>query len=337
MKLYSVIDKIKRICYTLPNVNTVLVGDVYGLNELQDIKYSAMVINEQTHTHNHEEEYNVYGLNIFYVDRETSDKSNVLDIHSHATDVLIRVVDYIEELGGIITNQYSINTFEERFDSVCAGAYVTINVRFDLDICEKLGLVTSVNGETGDIKIKESTEVFDFYDGDLYLDFLPLREALDEDKDIIVRQIGSDKTYIYSISEYNANEIILHTINSEKLRLLSVRNHEGYNLSWHEIEWGESFVIYTIAGGATRYDWDILDRARREGKFIILRRYNGIDNWNFTLQYSNDTMMTFFYTSGTTYQVMTIRKDGTVESKNYRYYTPTSTQDLGEDEIPLPY
>lgn len=159
MKLYSVIEGIKRICYTIPNVHTVIVGDVYDLNQLQDIEYSAMVITEQTHQYNNEDEYDVYGLNIFYVDRETSDKSNILDVHSHGIDALKEVVKYIEEIGGYITNQYTINTFEERFDSVCAGAYATINVRFQSEDCTKPKLVTSVNGMTGDVIIKEGGEV----------------------------------------------------------------------------------------------------------------------------------------------------------------------------------
>lgn len=154
MKLYSVIEGIKRICYTIPNVHTVIVGDVYDLNQLQDIEYSAMVITEQTHQYNNEDEYDVYGLNIFYVDRETSDKSNILDVHSHGIDALKEVVKYIEEIGGYITNQYTINTFEERFDSVCAGAYATINVRFQSEDCTKPKLVTSVNGMTGDVIIE---------------------------------------------------------------------------------------------------------------------------------------------------------------------------------------
>lgn len=154
MKLYSVIEGIKRICYTIPNVHTVIVGDVYDLNQLQDIEYSAMVITEQTHQYNNEDEYDVYGLNIFYVDRETSDKSNILDVHSHGIDALKEVVKYIEEIGGYITNQYTINTFEERFDSVCAGAYATINVRFQSEDCTKPKLVTSVNGMTGDVTIE---------------------------------------------------------------------------------------------------------------------------------------------------------------------------------------
>lgn len=151
MKLYSIIESIKKICSTVPNVHTVIVGDVYELNQLQDIEYSAVVITEQSHAHNIEEDYNLYGLDIFYVDRETSDKSNILDIHSCGIDVLNSIVNSIEDMGGEITNQYSIITFEERFDSLCAGAYASLNIRFATELCEKPAIVTSVNGMSGDV------------------------------------------------------------------------------------------------------------------------------------------------------------------------------------------
>ena len=59
---------------------------------------------------------------------------------------------------GVIQGQYTVQTFTEKFDSLCAGAYVSLNIQvqvLECNCCEnKINLVTSVNGKTGDVIIK---------------------------------------------------------------------------------------------------------------------------------------------------------------------------------------
>lgn len=153
MKLYGLIETIKKLCKSFPNVNGVYVGDVYELNKLQSVEYAAMVITEQAHLVNQDEGYAMYQVNVFYIDREVEDKGNVLDVHSHGISLLNRLVEELEEIGCIVQNNYRINTFEERFTSVCAGAYGTFDIRIPFEECEQLKIVTSVNGQTGDVFI----------------------------------------------------------------------------------------------------------------------------------------------------------------------------------------
>lgn len=256
MKLFSLIKYIEDICKTIPNVNTVLVGDVYDLNELQDIKYSAMVITEQNHSHNVDNDYDVFGLNIFYVDRETSDKSNILDVHSHATEALERVVEAIEEIGGLIENQYSITTFVERFDSVCAGAYATLNVRVYNEDCQPPRIVTSVNGMVGDVVIKGggsgdvtkdylNQRLEDYYlktqvdelIGDVYNSMPTTTSELTNDSGYItiedVPEYEEQIVYFYYSPTLNGSEI-LSLVNSGKKVIL--RDNMGWGADYFNFE-----------------------------------------------------------------------------------------------------
>ena len=159
MTLYELIENIKNLGKSEPNVSFVTQGDIYELNHQQDIDYPAFVVTQGTHFGSSENGVENYGLTLFLVDRLTSDKSNELDVQSWADTGLKNIISRIEEHNlGVIQGQYTVQTFTEKFDSLCAGAYVSLNIQvqvLECNCCEnKIDLVTSVNGKTGDVIIK---------------------------------------------------------------------------------------------------------------------------------------------------------------------------------------
>ena len=125
MSLYNVINTLLTIGKKQPNILYAGEGDIYeALNAYQDIKYPVFFITQKQHVQNGD--FIQYGLNLFIVDRETDDRSNKLQVQSNAMDVLSNILRAAEQYFEINSAVY--HTFEERFDSLCAGAFVEIQI-----------------------------------------------------------------------------------------------------------------------------------------------------------------------------------------------------------------
>lgn len=158
MTLYKLVQDICNLGKAQPNVNFVTQGDIYQLNHNQDVDYPAFVVTQGTHTGTDYDEEQ-FTLTLFAVDRLVSDKSNEIDVQSWANSVLLSVIKNIGDFYiGTVQSGFKIQTFTEKFDSLCAGAYVTLAINVETDDCDcvskSIGFVTSVNGQTGDVTIK---------------------------------------------------------------------------------------------------------------------------------------------------------------------------------------
>ena len=158
MTLYKLVQDICNLGKAQPNVNFVTQGDIYQLNHNQDVDYPAFVVTQGTHTGSDYDEEQ-FTLTLFAVDRLVSDKSNEIDVQSWANSVLLSVIKNIGDFFiGTVQSGFKIQTFTEKFDSLCAGAYVTLAINVDINDCDcvskSIGFVTSVNGQTGDVTIK---------------------------------------------------------------------------------------------------------------------------------------------------------------------------------------
>lgn len=137
MTLYTLIKTIKNIASSQPNINFVHDGDVYELNKRMDIDYPAVIISQTSHNNNLGEDYELYGLNIFAIDRLTSDDENRLDVQSWADQLLKTIIAQIEENNlGIIIGEVIIQPFTERFESLCAGCYANLQIQIDTLNCD---------------------------------------------------------------------------------------------------------------------------------------------------------------------------------------------------------
>ena len=158
MTLYKLVQDVCNLGKAQPNVNFVTQGDIYQLNHNQDVDYPAFVVTQGTHTGSDYDEEQ-FTLTLFAVDRLVSDKSNEIDVQSWANSVLLSVIKNIGDFYiGTVQSGFKIQTFTEKFDSLCAGAYVTVAINVDINDCDcvskSIGFVTSVNGQTGDVTIK---------------------------------------------------------------------------------------------------------------------------------------------------------------------------------------
>ena len=165
MTLYKLVQDVCNLGKAQPNISFVSQGDIYQLNHNQDIDYPAFIVTQGTHTGSDYDEEQ-FTLTLFAVDRLVSDKSNEIDVQSWANDVLMDVTRKIEEFYiGTVQPGFKIQTFTEKFDSLCAGAYATIAVTIENNDCDcgdkTIGFVTSVNGKTGDVYLNIPQKVSD--------------------------------------------------------------------------------------------------------------------------------------------------------------------------------
>ena len=165
MTLYKLVQDICNLGKAQPNVNFVTQGDIYQLNHNQDVDYPAFVVTQGTHTGSDYDEEQ-FTLTLFAVDRLVSDKSNEIDVQSWANSVLLSVIKNIGDFFiGTVQSGFKIQTFTEKFDSLCAGAYVTLAINVDINDCDcvskPIGFVTSVNGQSGDVYLNIPYKVSD--------------------------------------------------------------------------------------------------------------------------------------------------------------------------------
>ena len=139
-------DKIKHLSHAIdPNIEYVVYGDVYELNHIQNVTYPAVVVTVGQHTSNLDNYNFNYRLNIFYVDRLTDDKENKIDVHAAAIIFINSLLKALDD--EYIISDYEIFNFNERFNDVCAGAYVSCKIQMPISECYDFP-----GGET-DIKI----------------------------------------------------------------------------------------------------------------------------------------------------------------------------------------
>lgn len=136
MTLKDIINKIIEIADAYPNVNYTHVGNVYDINHNQDVEFSAFVLTQQQHQILQQEQKVKYQFNLFYVDRLTSDESNRLDVQTSGFQCINYIVNALEEYG-ILTDNYVIHTFNERFNEYCSGVYATVYISLPVDDCGK--------------------------------------------------------------------------------------------------------------------------------------------------------------------------------------------------------
>lgn len=127
MFLKDLIEFVKKEAGKVPNVNTVIVGDVLRLNN-SDVEYSAIVI-EPTAAG-----FDSYELTIFYADKVSDDESNVVDIQSHSVEIIKNIAGKIKNADFDDVTEVEIDKFElftQRFNALCAGCFASITVSYD--------------------------------------------------------------------------------------------------------------------------------------------------------------------------------------------------------------
>ena len=131
--LMTLTRAIEKIGKAMPNVNTVVLSNIYQLNELPDIDYSVFCITQDIHRQ--DDEYFYFNYVLYYVDRLLNDKSNQLEIQSTGIQFLSNVLNKVEDLGLIINTDFqtSYQSFTQRFADECAGCYCNVAIQVPID------------------------------------------------------------------------------------------------------------------------------------------------------------------------------------------------------------
>ena len=127
MTLFEIINKLKDIAISKPNINYVGDGDVYVLNSLPDIDYSVFFITQNDHSIY--QDTITYNLNLFYIDRISDSEDNVLNIQSDGMLQLTNIINtlvFSEDVD--VEGDITFVPFIQRFADNCSGVYC--NVRF---------------------------------------------------------------------------------------------------------------------------------------------------------------------------------------------------------------
>ena len=124
MKLLDFITKLNSCAAKVPNMGHICGGNIYELNEYQNVKYPAFCATQGQHSQ--EGDWRYYNFTLFYVDRLVSNKRNAVEIQSEAIDVLSNIINEIEYYGIEINGSVLYDVFTERFESECAGAFCTV-------------------------------------------------------------------------------------------------------------------------------------------------------------------------------------------------------------------
>lgn len=126
MTLFEIINKLKDIALSKPNINYAGEGDVYTLNSLPNIDYSAFFITQN----NHSIDSNTisYNLNLFYIDRIADSEDNVLNIQSDGLLQLTNIINtlvFSEDVD--VDGEINFVPFIQRFSDNCAGVYCSVS------------------------------------------------------------------------------------------------------------------------------------------------------------------------------------------------------------------
>lgn len=135
MNLYQTVQYILSVAKAQPNVSYAAEGDIYQLMNYKDDspKYSAVVVSQSTHAESGE--WRGYSFEIFYIDRLTAEQSNRLQVQNIAIEVLSNIAKVLVETGFETQGEIRYHTFDEKFEDLCAGAYMEIVLQSEESLC----------------------------------------------------------------------------------------------------------------------------------------------------------------------------------------------------------
>lgn len=137
MTLIDIVNNLFTSAIAEPNIHTTLSNDIYQLNTMGDVEFSAFCITQDRHTS--DEDVDTYRFYVFYVDRLNEDRSNQLEIQSTGCILLKNIFNRFNSIDfdTQIDWRYEVTPFNERFTSECAGVYALINITTpSIGICE---------------------------------------------------------------------------------------------------------------------------------------------------------------------------------------------------------
>ena len=154
MTLFDIIRNLQAIAAQEPSVKSVSDGDIYdALNAAVDIRYGVFHITQDTHTTNGD--LDVWGLNLFFIDRLLDNGENRLSIQSAGITILENVLKrFADTFGAEYMNNIVYTPFTQRFKDNCAGVFCKISISTVMDnLCAEGGKIVLVKNQDKSIDI----------------------------------------------------------------------------------------------------------------------------------------------------------------------------------------
>lgn len=134
MTLKQFITSLEKIALTQKDVRTAGNGDIYTfMNSNPNLEYAVVFITQEQHRTT--EYSDIYGVDIFYADRQVNfEGASNLQIQSIGKEVIMNIIrifcdTYDADLDGDIYWQ----SWREKFADNCCGIYATVNISVPLD------------------------------------------------------------------------------------------------------------------------------------------------------------------------------------------------------------
>lgn len=138
MTLKNVVDIIKYVSMSQPNVRQFAEGSVYDINSNPSNKYANIVLTQREHFET--EQTYTFNFIIFYVDRLVDDiDTNRLQIQSAGISVLSNIFRTLENEYDFEILEKTYTTWTQKFIDECSGVYANVRITVYKDVvCEEL-------------------------------------------------------------------------------------------------------------------------------------------------------------------------------------------------------
>lgn len=138
MTLIEVVNELKAIAMTQPNIRSAGEGSVYDfMNGNPSSKYSVFFISQTVHRE--DENFAYYGFNLFHINRlDSTLENNRLQEQSIAKDVLSNIIKTFCNMHDAKVETLVYHPFTEKFKDLTCGMYVTVEFQIPLEyLCEE--------------------------------------------------------------------------------------------------------------------------------------------------------------------------------------------------------
>ena len=138
MTLIEIVNELKAIAMTQPNVRSAAEGSVYDyMNGNPSSRYSVFFISQTTHRE--DDNFIYYGFNLFHINRlDSTLENNRLQEQSIAKEVLSNIIKTFCNMHDAEVEMLVYHPFTEKFKDLTCGMYATVEFQLPLDyLCEE--------------------------------------------------------------------------------------------------------------------------------------------------------------------------------------------------------
>lgn len=133
MTYKDIINLITEIGLNTPNVNSVIVHDIYELNSRQDIEFGVIALVDKQHQI--DLETSTYNFDLIYIDRKYTldENDNRLDVYNDGIITLNHIMNELDDIAEDIDISRPFNTqmLEQRFNDECYCVLMNISITTD--------------------------------------------------------------------------------------------------------------------------------------------------------------------------------------------------------------